>query len=442
MLSAKLHLKLRNKKLKKTSKNDSSYSLKNEFGIFQENLPTGLGLIHQEWPYSEVAHCGVLIKTGSRDENEGEEGYAHFLEHMFFKGTHKRKPYHILNRIDSVGGEINAYTSKEETFIHCSFLTSHFSRAVELLADIIYNSVLPEREILKEKEVILDEIDSYKDSPSEQIFDDFESLIFRDNTLGKQILGTKKSVRAAGRAKLNHFYQKNYNNDRLIFSSVANISSKKVRETVMKFFDRTSASNSDENRKPFVEMPVFNEIKRKDVFQCHSLIGAYAYAATDERRRVLSLITNLLGGPTLNNRLNMNIREKYGLTYNLEAHYTPYSDTGLFQIYFGTDARGYEKSSALIYRELSKLRDNRLGVLQLHQAKQQFIGQIALANESKLGLMQSLGKSMANFEKVDTLQEVYESIRSITSEEILEICNELFEEKKLSQLSFVPRKMT
>jgi predicted Zn-dependent peptidase len=408
--------------------------------IFQEVLANGITFIHQTTPYSEVAHCGILIMAGTRNELPGEEGYAHFLEHLLFKGTTKRKPYHILNRIDAVGGEINAYTSKEETFLHCSFLSNYYERAVELLADLVQHSLFPEKEIEKEKEVIIDEIDSYLDSPGEQIFDDFEALIFRGNGLGNQILGTKKSIKSANRKKLMAFYNREYHINKMVFSSVGNINPEKLKMLLLKYFPTTEGDTAKTGKTPFVQMPAVHEVLRKNINQCHCILGAYAYPATHDKRRTLALVTNILGGPGLNSRLNMNVREKHGLTYNLEANYNMYSDTGLFHIYFGTDLKNFERSKQLILKELELMKNQKLGTLQLHSAKQQLIGQLALANESKLGVMMSLAKSKANFEQVDSLQEVFNSIQKITANEILEVANEVFDINQMSSLSVLPKR--
>lgn len=403
----------------------------------QAVLENGVRLIHQELKHTEVAHCGVLIQTGSRDEKEGEEGYAHFMEHMLFKGTKHRKAFHVLSRIDAVGGEINAYTSKEETFIYCSFLTAHYERAIELLADVVYNSILPPKEIEKEKDVVLDEIDSYLDSPSEQIFDDFEEYLFKGNSLGHNILGTKESIKQISQPKLQSFYKANYQSNNLIFASTGNIPMKKLQQKVARHFSQTYESIRESARSSSFSNIGFCHELEQNVNQCHGILGGFAYDIQSEKRRSLSLLINYLGGPALNNKLNLAVREKHGLTYHLEANYTPFSDTGFYTIYFGTDKRNLKKSVQLILKEIQKIKNRKLGSMQLQQAKQQFIGQLALSNESKLSLMQALAKSIMYFDRVDSLQEIYQSILAVDADELLEIANEVFDDQNINYLAYV-----
>ncbi len=402
----------------------------------QYTFPNGLQLIHQHRPGVEVSHCGLLINAGSRDEKDLEQGLAHFIEHSLFKGTKKRKAFHVLSRLDVVGGELNAYTSKEETAIYASFVSRHFERAVELISDIAFNSSYPEKEIAKEKDVIIDEINSYLDSPGEQIFDDFEEQVFGSHPVGRNILGTEETVRSFNRQHILDFIKSRYRTDQMVLASVGSISFKKVLKYAEKYFAPITNGGSEFNRQPFLHyQPDHREVKR-NTHQVHYMLGAPAYSFDHDKKRGLVLLNNILGGPGMNSRLNLNIREKYGIAYNIESNYHPYTDTGLFSIYLGTDAAMFNRSKKLLKAELRKLREKKLGTAQLHQAKQQLIGHIALAQESGATLMLALGKSALLYDTVDTTEEVFRQIESITSSDILEIANEIFDEKSLSSLTY------
>ena len=407
-----------------------------EFQI--DTLPNGIRFIHQEEKNAEISHCGLIINVGSRDETPEQHGMAHFLEHTLFKGTKTRKAFHILSRLDAVGGEVNAYTTKEFTCLYASFLNHHYERAIELLVDIAFHSVFPPRELEKEKEVILDEIYSYLDSPSEQIYDDFEEQLFGNHPLGHGILGQEKQLRSFDRDKVLEFFRSHYTTDNMVFSSVGNLPWKKLKKMVEKYLGDIPSSSTELDRAPFADYKAEKVERHMDVHQAHGMIGTLTYPVTHPRRRGMVLLNNVLGGPALNSRLNLNIREKYGFAYNIDSGYHPYSDSGVFQIYLGTDISSFEKSMKLIYKELKALRENKLGVRQLHSAKQQLTGQIAFARESRSGTMLSLGKSLMIFGRIDPLEEVYARINAITAEEVLEIANEVFDPANLSTLAFLP----
>ena len=403
----------------------------------QFNLSNSIKCIHQQVDTAEVSHFGITINAGSRDEQEGEQGLAHFIEHCIFKGTAKRKPFHILSRLDAVGGEINAYTTKEETCIYGSFLNIYYERAIELIADILFNSSFPTHEIQKEKDVIIDEINSYMDSPSEQIFDDFEDQVFKGHPIGRNILGTVDSVNSFEKKDIQAFIERNYTADNISISSVGNIKLDKFIRLCDKYFGVEFEKNTAKKRHPFIGYnTVQSEIKR-DTHQVHTMIGNLAYDMHNEKRRGLILLNNVLGGQGLNNRLNLNIREKYGLTYSIESNFIPYTDTGIFQVYFSAEKKFHSKIVKLIHKEFAKLRDRELGTNQLHLAKQQLKGHIALAQENRVGLMLALGKSILLFDKVDTNVEIFEKIDAITSTEVQSIANEILVEDKFSSLTFI-----
>lgn len=405
-----------------------------EFHIHQ--LPNGISIIHQRISYSDVAHCGLIVNAGSRDENPEQLGIAHFIEHVLFKGTKKRKSFHILNRLETVGGELNAYTTKEETAIYASFMSTYYDRAFELISDIMFNSIFPEKELEKEKEVIIDEINSYRDNPLEQIHDDFEDHIFPGHPLGHPILGTLESVKGFKRRDIHQFIKQNYYTNQMVFSSVGNAPFEDILKLAEKYLAHIPKNIHTNKRKAFSGYTPFFNSEKKDTFQSHCIIGNLGYENKSKKKTGLVLLNNLLGGPGMNSRLNLAIREKYGFTYNLESNYSAYEDTGLFTVYLGTDNNYLDKSIQLVHKELKKLREVKLGTLQLKQAKQQLIGQIAMSQESKSNLMLALGKSLITYGKVDGLQRTYKKIEMVTSESLLEIANEIFEEKNLSTLIF------
>ncbi|MCG8698167.1 MAG: insulinase family protein, partial [Bacteroidales bacterium] len=394
--------------------------------------------VHQK-TYSPVSHCGVIVHTGSRHENEDQHGLAHFIEHLLFKGTKRRKAYHILSRMEDVGGELNAYTTKEETSIYSTFYNDYYDRAFDLLSDVLFNSVFPGKEIVKEREVIVDEINSYKDAPIEQIFDDFDELILPGSSLGRGILGTEDSLKKFTQEDILEFYTKNYPTDQIVVSSVGNIDFKKVKHLFEKNFGNYN-SRIREDISPLTN--VFSEYRaqkreeKKDTYQAHCLIGTIGYGLNEDKRIVLHLINNLLGGPGLNSRLNLSLREKKGYAYNVESNYTTYSDMGILSIYFGTGFRELNKCIQLTTKELKKLRDVKLGSSQLSRAKKQLLGQIAISSENFESQMLSNGKSILVYDKVDSLSVIRERIEKIADSDILEVANEILTEDKLSYLIY------
>ena len=402
-------------------------------------LKNGIRLVHQQLKNGsngQVAHLGLIIDTGSRDELPHQNGLAHFIEHVIFKGTEKRKAYHILSRLEDVGAELNAYTSKEETVIQAAFLSQHYARTLELFADIVFHSVFPEKELKKEQEVVIDEINSYKDTPSEQIFDDFDCLLFPEHPLGKNILGTKKLVKSFKRETVKEFIKQNYNTDKMVISSVGSIDFSKLIKLFEKYFADKTENLSSTNRELVNGYYPVEQIKKRRLFQAHCMIGNRAYGLKDDKRTAFSLLNNYLGGPGLNSRLNLTIREKYGFTYNLESNYTPYTDIGNFSIYMGTDKHYLERSIDLVHKELKMLRDKKLGPLQLKKAKQQFAGQIAISEESNAVKMHNNGRSLLSYGRISTLKEVHLKIHNVTAEDILEVANHVFDPSQMSMLVF------
>jgi predicted Zn-dependent peptidase len=378
----------------------------------------------------------MIINAGTRDEEEHEHGIAHFIEHVIFKGTSRRKTYHILSRLDDVGGELDAFTTKENTVISASFLNEYYERSVELISDILFNSTFPEKELDREKEVILDEINSYKDSPAELVFDDFEELLFKGHPIARNTLGSKKSIRKFNKEDILNFIQKNYDTSEMVFCSVGKIKFEKLVRLFDKYFEHIPANTRSSKRNPFNGYKVFRELINKKTYQSHCIIGNLAYNAYDENQIALVVLNNLIGGPTLNSRFNLELREKKGFVYNIESNYTAYSDVGLVNIYFGTDKENLDKCIDAIYKELDKIKKNKLGVIQLERAKKQIHGQIAISADINSNLLFSIGKSYQMYGKVDDLKTVARKINDVTSSQILEIANEVFEEKQLSTLIY------
>lgn len=398
-------------------------------------LKNGLKVIHQHTT-NKAASCGLIIGVGSRDELPEEEGVAHFIEHVIFKGTEKRKAFHILSRIEDVGGELNAYTTKEDTCIYASFLSQDYARTIELFADIVFHSVFPEREIEKEKEVVIDEINSYKDTPGELIFDDFEELIYQGYSIGRNILGKEEAVKKLTRECIQAFVKRNYSPDRMVISSIGDISFDKLVRLIERYFGEIPAAGTSLVRtKPEVYVPA-TKIIDMDTFQNHCIIGNVAYDYMQDKRLALSLLVNILGGTGMNSRLNLNIRERYGLAYNVEAAYTPYSDTGVFTVYFGCDAEDLERCMHLCRKEMEVLCEKELGKLQLHKAKRQMIGQMTISSENSENVMMSIGKSFLVYGKVDELEDICSEVEGITSELLLEVAQEIFAVNRQSVLIY------
>ncbi|MDR1056159.1 MAG: insulinase family protein [Prevotellaceae bacterium] len=398
-------------------------------------LPNGIRIAHI-YCKSRVAYCGFTINTGTRDELPDEHGMAHFLEHTLFKGTHKRKAYHINNRLENVGGELNAFTTKEETVIHATVLKSDLEKAIELIADITFNSVFPEKEIEKEKTVIYDEIDSYRDSPSELIFDDFEDLLFTGSPLGRNTLGSKRMLKRFTINDIRRFINRTYNSNQMVFTVIGQVPFTKIQQWCGGYFGLQPANNRAFQRQLPAPYIPFSKTMHKSTFQAHCLIGNRAYEVNNKKRVALSLLTNLLGGPTSNSILNTILREKHGLAYTVETSYTAYADTGVLNIYFGTAKPNLEKCIKLIHTELQKVCNTALSAMQLHKIKKQLTGQLTIACESNEQLMLSLGKSLLALGYYETMHETVNRIQAVTAVDIMEAANEIVAPQYLSTLIY------
>jgi len=399
-------------------------------------LDNGIRLIHHRTG-SYVAHMAIIMNTGSRDELDQEHGMAHLIEHLLFKGTEKRKAFHIISRLEDVGGDINAYTTKEETCIYASFLKGDYARAAELMKDVVFHSVFPVKEIKKEKDIIIDEINSYFDDPGELIFDEFEEQVFKGHPIGRNILGTTETLGKIERPEILSFLNDNYATSEMVISSVGNISFEKWLKIIVRYFGDIPAKTRKRQRAILNNFTPGNITKEKNTFQVHALTGTRAYQIRDERRITLHLLNNILGGPGLNSRLNMTLREKNGYSYQTESHYAPYSDTGVLNVYFSCDKNKLNQCRDAVLREFRKLRDQRLGTLQLLKAKNQLMGQVAISAEIHESLMLSMAKSYMIFNKFDSLEELKNKIDIVTAVKILETANDILDESKLLSLTYI-----
>lgn len=387
---------------------------------------------------SPVSHLCMLVNAGARDERVGRYGLAHFIEHLLFKQTEKRNTNQILNRLESVGGDLNAYTTKEYTCIHASFLVPYLERALDLFEDLLYHSIFPVSELEKERGVIMDEMASYLDSPEDSIMDDFEDQLFQGHALGHNILGTADDLAQCTRDDMLEFIGQNYHTHELIIGITGNYSIAQVTKWAMRTLGNVPGTTPRKRRMPPQRNDTRHTLVSKPINQAHYVLGGLAYDVHHQHRVGLLLLNNLLGGMGMTSRLNMVVREQHGIAYTIESNYTPLSDTGIFHVYLGTDEEKMDRALRLVRRELRKLREQRLGVMQLHQTKQKFKGQIALAEENRLSLIISLAKSLMDDNRVQTLAEVFAQIDAVGADQLLHIANEILDEGNLSSLSFVP----
>ena len=414
-------------------------------------LDNGLRIIHLPSD-SKVVYCGYQINAGTRNEEPGEEGLAHFCEHVTFKGTERRKAWHILNCLESVGGDLNAYTNKEGTVYYSAILKEHIARAVDLLTDIVFHSVYPQAEIDKEVEVICDEIESYNDSPAELIYDEFENIIFKGSPLGHNILGTAEQVRSFKTEDALRFTRKLYRPDNAIFFAYGDIDFKKLVRLLKKSFlseERTVKSekfNSPEAQAQFnIQHSTFNTqhsfegqtiVMQKNTHQAHVMIGTRAYDVNDSRRMPLYLLNNMLGGPGMNAKLNLALREHNGLVYTVESTMAAYGDTGIWSIYFGCDEHDVKRCLRLVRKELDKFMQKPLSEAQLKAAKKQIKGQVGVACDNRENFALDFGKSFLHYGWEKNVDRLYEQVDEITAEQIQAVAQELFDKDRLTTLIF------
>ena len=450
-------------------------------------LDNGLRIIHLPSD-SKVVYCGYQINAGTRNEEPGEEGLAHFCEHVTFKGTERRKAWHILNCLESVGGDLNAYTNKEGTVYYSAILKEHIARAVDLLSDIVFHSVYPQAEIDKEVEVICDEIESYNDSPAELIYDEFENILFKGSPLGHNILGTAEQVRRFTTEDALRFTRKLYRPDNAIFFAYGDIDFKKLVKLIQKALgecpkgrelacsaDCKSAETPTDERiaeetptkeritegTPTGETPTeemeagdanhkvqsskFNVqskvagqtiVMQKNTHQAHVMIGTRAYDVNDDRRMPLYLLNNMLGGPGMNAKLNLALREHNGLVYTVESTMVAYGDTGTWSIYFGCDEHDVKRCLRLVRKELDKFMQKPLSDAQLKAAKKQIKGQIGVACDNRENFALDFGKSFLHYGWEKNVDRLYEQVDEITAAQIQAVAQELFDKDRLTTLIF------
>lgn len=397
-------------------------------------LSNGIRIVHKQ-ESSPIVYCGFVIDAGSRDEYLSEFGMAHFIEHMLFKGTKKRRASHIINRLENIGGELNAYTSKEETVVYSTVLKQYWERAVELMADMVFNSVFAQKEITKETDVILDEIELYKDTPTELIYDDFEDLLYADYSIGHNILGTSTALKSFKTADALNFINRNYRPHQMVFFFYGDLAIKKVINRAEKHFQIEKEPTERTRIIPENYHPT-HRIIDKGTHQAHVAIGNRAYDMYHPKRMNMFLLNNILGGPGMNSLLNLSLREKHGLVYNVESNYQQYTDAGTWCVSFGCDHESVDKCESLVLKTLKKLREQNLSEQILNKYKTQLFGQIAIARENKESFALSLGKNILRYNKVSNLEELYKKIQSISAEDIKETANEIFKAEALTILKY------
>lgn len=444
-------------------------------------LDNGLRIIHLPSD-SKVVYCGYQINAGTRNEEPGEEGLAHFCEHVTFKGTERRKAWHILNCLESVGGDLNAYTNKEGTVYYSAILKEHIARAVDLLTDIVFHSVYPQAEIDKEVEVICDEIESYNDSPAELIYDEFENIIFKGSPLGHNILGTAEQVRSFKTEDALRFTRKLYRPDNAIFFAYGDIDFKKLVKLIRKALADDDSGKVAENAANSVgkvaeeKLPQISQITQisgdensitteksvssvksvgpenypsvgkeiagqtivmqKNTHQAHVMIGTRAYDVNDSRRMPLYLLNNMLGGPGMNAKLNLALREHNGLVYTVESTMVAYGDTGIWSIYFGCDEHDVKRCLRLVRKELDKFMQKPLSEAQLKAAKKQIKGQVGVACDNRENFALDFGKSFLHYGWEKNVDRLYKQVDEITAEQIQAVAQELFDKDRLTTLIF------
>ncbi|MDD5346078.1 MAG: pitrilysin family protein [Proteiniphilum sp.] len=395
--------------------------------IYTHTLSNGLRIIHRNTP-SEISHCGIAVNTGSRDEYPQEAGMAHFVEHMLFKGTQRRRAHHIAGRMESVGGELNAYTTKEETFYYATFLGEYFPRAVELLADMLFHSEFSPLLIDREREVILDEINSYQDDPAELIWDDFENMLFAGHDLGHYILGVPETLQRFDREQILHFMEREYQPSRMVFFSSGRIPFPKVVKQLERYFSIAPARVEINTRiAPTFPCKPRKEMLHKNTSQSHVMMGVPALSMRHPQRHALLLLNNILGGGSLNSRLNASLREKHGLVYHVESNVTLYSDTGLFAVYFAGDPQQRERCIRLVKKEINRLLEKELTPLQLNLAKRQWKGQLGIAAEQNENYTLAMAKRFLHTGRYLSLKEMFDRIDAITAEELHDTARYLFD---------------
>ena len=401
-------------------------------------LPNGIRVVHRQVSNTKIAHCALMLDIGSRDEGPHQQGIAHFWEHMAFKGTQKRKAFHIINRLESLGGELNAYTTKEKICFYATVLDNHLDKAVELLTDITFNSTFPDIQINKERQVILEEMSMYADSPEDAIQDQLDCLVFKGHQLGNNILGTQKSVKSFGQTDFLDFVSENLDTERMVFSSVGNYSLKKLKKIIEKsLLDKPRISCQRERLKVngYVSQ---KEESTKDISQVHVALGCRSFDIYSDQKIPFFVLNNILGGHAMNSRLNLSLRENHGLVYSIESNFQAFTDTGLFSIFYATEAKNLNKSLQLVQKEINKLKEVELGSKQLQTAKNQIKGQLAMSEENNQNFMLMMAKSILDHGKIDGLDIIFNKVDKVSRSQLRRLANESLDFDQMSLLKYLP----
>jgi len=398
-------------------------------------LNNGIRLIHLP-NRSEVAHFGLLVHTGTRDELEEEHGMAHFMEHMFFKGTRKRTASQIISRLEDTGGEINAYTTKEETAIYASFLKQDYKKAIELIQDIFLHSSFPEKELAREAGVILSEIQDYEDSPSDLIFDRAEEMLFPDHSIGRNILGSEQSLLRFRNGSMEKFLAENYATTEIVLASVGSIPFDRIRHTVEKYFAEVPYKGRLRVREKPPARKGDSRLEKRNTFQKHCILISEAFPLNHPKRLHLYLLNNILGGPGMNSKLNMALRERRGYSYSAESHFAPYTDTGAMMIYFSCDRDKFSNCLRVTREVIGKLRNRLITDSRLSHARRQLMGQLAISHENNEHLMMTMAKSHLVFNRVDDLHTIREKLELISAVQLRETANEVLHPDRFNVLVF------
>lgn len=407
-----------------------------EFELLE--LPSGIRVIHRQVTDTKIAHVGIMLDIGSRDEMDDEQGLAHFWEHMAFKGTKKRKAFHIINRLESLGGELNAYTTKEKICFFSAVLDNHLEKSVELLSDITFHSTFPEKQIDRERQVILEEMAMYRDTPEDAIQDEFDEFIFPKHALGKNILGTPETVSGFEQSDFDEFLKRNMDTERIVMSSVGNYPASKIFKLAEKHLSDIPRKVREHSRKSFNGYSPTRTEQKKAISQAHFALGKPAFDLHDPNRIPFFFLVNLLGGPGMNSKLNLALREKHGLVYGVEAAFSPYQDTGQFGIYFATEAKQLKKAQRLLLKEMDLLKRKSLGQVQLQKAKQQIKGQLAMSEENKNAFMLMMAKSMLDMNKLPDINKIFKKIDGISAEQLQGLASDTLNLEDMSSLTYLP----
>ena len=386
---------------------------------------------------TDVVYCGIMSNTGTRDELQYEHGMAHLLEHLFFKGTKKRSQYQVMNCLETVGGELNAYTTKEETVVYSIVLKRDFPRAVDLIMDVIFNSTIGEEELQKEKEVVKDEIDSYLDAPAESIVDDLEEVLFDGFSLGRNILGSKESLDLITSEKLIDFYKRCYTTDELVFFSMGDFTQSYVEKLVNKYLVSVEPTVRNFERITPIEYFPKKLEKIRNTAQVHYVIGGRAPSISENEKYAFFLLNNILGGPNMTSKLNLSLREKNALVYQVDSQYQTYSDTGLWYVYLGTDHEDFPRAKRLAFKEIDKLVQSKISETLLSRSKRQIVGQVYLAQENRESTILSSVKQYMSFSKVSDIHETIEKYMAVSVDEILNAAQKYFVKDKLSEIIYL-----